>query len=94
VSRYLAGRPRKRSPTWRTFLENHLGQFTCTSDVLSPYASGDDVVDTFAGTFYSAASNQLSASSQYALVDWPAGGSYVLAYLALRIRFATAQACN
>jgi hypothetical protein len=50
VSRYLRGRPRRPSQTWRTFLENHLGQFTLTSQVLSPYGPRDDVVDAFATT--------------------------------------------
>jgi hypothetical protein len=31
-------------------LANHLGQFTCMSPVMSPYASGDDVVDAAAVT--------------------------------------------
>ena len=43
VSRYLRECPRRPSQTWRTFLANHLGQFTCMSPVMSPYASGDDV---------------------------------------------------
>lgn len=50
VSRYPRGRPRRPSQTWRTFLENHLGQFTLMSQVLSPYGPGDDVVDAFATT--------------------------------------------
>jgi hypothetical protein len=73
VSRYLQGRPRRPSQTWRTFLANHLGQFTFISPVLSPYASGDDVVDAFARTCRSTRSSaRLPASRQRALVDWPA----------------------
>ena len=46
VSRYLRGLPRGPSQTWRTFLVNHLAQFTSMSPEISPYASGgDDVVD-------------------------------------------------
>jgi len=45
VSRYLRERPRRPSQTWRTFLVNHLGQFTLISPVMSPHLSGDDVVD-------------------------------------------------
>jgi hypothetical protein len=48
VSRYLAGRLRRPSQTSHTFLANHVGQFTCMSSVLSPYAAGDDVVDASA----------------------------------------------
>jgi hypothetical protein len=50
VSRYLRECPRRPSQTWRTFLANHLGQFTCISPVMSPYASGNDVVDASAVT--------------------------------------------
>ena len=46
VSRYLPGRLRAPSQTWRTFLANHLGQFTFISPETSLYApGGDDVVD-------------------------------------------------
>jgi len=45
VSRYLHGRPRTPSQTWRTFLANHLGQLAFISELLSPDALGDDVVD-------------------------------------------------
>ena len=73
VSRYLQECPRRPSQTWRTFLANHLGQFTCMSPVMSPYASGDDVVDAAAATSRSAPlSDRLSASSQCLLVDWRA----------------------
>jgi hypothetical protein len=46
VSRYLRDRLRAPSQTWRTFIANHLGQFTFISPATSPYApSADDVVD-------------------------------------------------
>ena len=46
VSRYLPDRRRAPSQTWRTFLANHLGQFTFISAEMSRYApGGDDVVD-------------------------------------------------
>ena len=48
VSRYLRGLPRRPSQTWRTFLVNHLDQFTFMSPEISPYPSrGDDVLDVF-----------------------------------------------
>src|SRR5262245_34648012 len=73
VSRYLRERPRRPSQTWRTFLANHLGQFTLMSQVLSPYASGDDVIDAFARTSSAAPwSDQLPASRQCVRADWPA----------------------
>ena len=74
VSRYLTGRPKRPSQTWRTFLANHLGQFACMSSVLSTYAPADDVVDAFARTCRSTqSSDRLSASSrQCARTDWPA----------------------
>jgi len=73
VSRYLRECPRRPSQTWRTFLANHLGQFTCMSPVMSPYASGDDVVDAAVVTSRSTPlSDRLSASSQCVLVDWRA----------------------
>jgi hypothetical protein len=46
VSRYLPDRLRAPSQTWRTFLANHLGQFTLISPETPLYAlCGDDVVD-------------------------------------------------
>jgi hypothetical protein len=69
VSRYLRGRRRRPSQTWRTFLANHRDQFTCMAHVLSPYAAGDDVVDAFART---CRSTRLSPSRQCARIDWPA----------------------
>ena len=46
VSRYLRERPKRPSQTRRTFLANHLGQFTFNSQVLSRYApDADDIAD-------------------------------------------------
>jgi len=62
-SRYLRGLPRGPSQTWRTFLVNHLAQFTFMSPEISPYApGGDDVVDVFGRV----------ASHQRAIADWHA----------------------
>src|SRR4029450_5431793 len=36
VSRYLRERPNRPSQTWRTFLANHLSQFECDTQMLSP----------------------------------------------------------
>jgi hypothetical protein len=73
VSRYLRECPRRPSQTWRTFLANHLGQFTLISPVMSPYVSGDDVVDTAAVTSRSTPlSDRLSASSHCVPIDWRA----------------------
>lgn len=43
VSRYLRGRPPRRSQTWRTFFANHFGDPTPIS-VMFADARGDDVV--------------------------------------------------
>jgi hypothetical protein len=73
VSRYLRECPRRPSQTWRTFFANHLGQFTLISPVMSPYVSGDDVVDAAAVTSRSTPlSDRLPASSQCVLIDWRA----------------------
>jgi hypothetical protein len=62
VSRYLPQRLRAPSQTWRTFLANHLGQFT--SPETSLYAPGsDDVVDGSGLTFRQ---TPLSCDAQYA----------------------------
>jgi Homeodomain-like domain len=42
VSRYLRDHPTIRSQTWRTFLTNHLGQFTFILPEASPHASSAD----------------------------------------------------
>jgi hypothetical protein len=44
VSRYLRGRPPRRSQTWRTFFANHLGDPTPTSPETLADARGDDIV--------------------------------------------------
>jgi hypothetical protein len=75
VSRYLRDRLRAPSQTWRTFIANHLGQFTFISPATSPYApSADDVVD-LSGLMIRKVPFQpyrLSASHQCALADWRA----------------------
>jgi hypothetical protein len=58
VSRYLPHRLRAPSQTWRTFLANHLGQFT----FISPETFGDDVVDGSGLTFRQ---TPLSCDAQY-----------------------------
>ena len=51
VSRYLRRLPRGPSQTWRTFLANHLAQFTFMSPATPADApGGDDVVDVFGRT--------------------------------------------
>jgi hypothetical protein len=75
VSRYLRGLPRGPSQTWRTFLANHLAQFTFMSPEISPYApGGDDVVDVSGLTFRQTPllGDGLYASHQCAVVDWRA----------------------
>jgi Homeodomain-like domain len=75
VSRYLRGRPRGPSQTWRTFLANHLTQFTFISPETSPYAPGaDDVVDMSGLTFRQTPllRDGLYACHQRAVVDWRA----------------------
>ena len=77
VSRYLRG-GQGVSQTWRTFLENHLGQFTLMSQVLSPFGPGDDVVDAFATTSCAApSSDHPSGSRQCALAGRPASVRHI-----------------
>jgi hypothetical protein len=75
VSRYLAGRLRAPSQTWRTFLANHLGQLTSISRVTSldaPY--DDDVVEEFGLTFRQTLlpRDGLYAPDPCAVVEWRA----------------------
>jgi Homeodomain-like domain len=73
VSRYLPDRRRAPSQTWRTFLANHLGQFTFISFETSLHApGGDDVVDgsTFRHTLMSC--DAPDASHQCAVAERPA----------------------
>jgi hypothetical protein len=73
VSRYLRGRPRRPSQTWRTFLANHLADLPFISPAMSSSAPGDDVVDVSAVACRSTPlSDGLSASSQCVVIDWPA----------------------
>ena len=44
VSRYLRGRPPRRSQTWRTFFANHLGGQTFVSQVMFADAHDEDIV--------------------------------------------------
>jgi len=44
VSRYLSGRPRTRSQTWRTFFANHFGQTSIPLPVLVADADHEDIV--------------------------------------------------
>jgi hypothetical protein len=68
VSRYLSEQPKRPSQTWRTFVANHLGQFTFNSQVLSPDVSGDDLVDATARTRRSiSSSDSLTAPRRCAL---------------------------
>jgi len=70
VSRYLHGRPRTPSQTWRTFLANHLGQIAFIDDIVSPDASGDNVVGPLAGAWRSTSSPHWRCESiQCSLVD-------------------------
>jgi hypothetical protein len=75
VSRYLRRVPRGPSQTWRTFLVNHLVQFTFMSPEMSPYApGGDDVVDVFGLTSRQTPflRDGAVASHQRAIADWGA----------------------
>jgi hypothetical protein len=75
VSRYLRGRPRTSSQTWRTFLANHLGQVQFTSELPSPYALEDDAIDACARAAHSTPSSDWRCGpTQCSLVDWPASG--------------------
>jgi hypothetical protein len=52
-----------------TFIANHLGQFEFSTQVLSPYVLGDDVVDASPSTCRPISSDRLRASRQCALLD-------------------------
>jgi hypothetical protein len=85
------------SQTWRTFIVNHLGQFEFDTQMLSTDVSGDDLVDADASpsTSRPISSDRLPMSRQRALVDGRVSPeAQVLAYLALRITFADARACE
>jgi hypothetical protein len=72
VSRYLRGRPRARSQTWRTFFGNHLWGQTLMSPVLFADAHEEDiVVDPCDLSFRPAPSIEASrASIHRPSVDW------------------------
>ena len=65
VSRYLPARLGAPSPTWGTFLANHLGTFAFGSTVKSLDASSDDVIDTDASPFRSAMSSVYAVSTSH-----------------------------
>jgi hypothetical protein len=72
VSRYLRDRPTIRSQTWRTFLPNHLGQFTFILPETSLHASSADhfIGPTCRPTWLSRA--VLGVPHERAVVDWRA----------------------
>jgi hypothetical protein len=71
-----------------------VGQLTFDSQVLSPYVSDDDLVDATARTCRSIwSSDSLPAPRPCALFHGRAS-AHVLTYLALRVTFTTAQACE
>jgi len=100
VSRYLRGRPRSPSQTWRTFLANHVGQLIFISERPSSYASGDNVVDALTRACPSSpSSDRLCASTHCSLVDWPApvrrtclGSHFTQGYVRDRSRLRTRSA--
>jgi len=69
VSRYLRERLTRPSQTWRTCIANHLGQFECNTQMLSPDVSGDDLVDASPCTCRPISSDWLPASRHSALLD-------------------------
>ena len=72
VSRYVRERPKRPSQTWRTFIANHLSQFECNPQILSPDVSdvsGDDLAGASYRTCRPMSSDRLPASRQRALLD-------------------------
>ena len=95
VSRYLRERPKRPSQTWRTFIANHLGQFAFNTAMLSPYVSGDDLVDASpVRVAQFRPTGCLRRGNARCQMGVPRPDAHVLAYLALRITFATARACE
>jgi hypothetical protein len=80
VSRYLRGRPRARSQTWRTFFANHLGDRALVSPVMSLSVPGDDdLID--AGLSFRPVPlslDGLCATNQWTVVDWPGSRRHAL----------------
>ena len=72
VSRYLRERPKRPSQTWRTFVANHLGQFSFDSCVLLPYAPDADDADVSCSPCRQTrlSRNALYALHQGAAIDW------------------------
>jgi hypothetical protein len=97
VSRYLHGRPRTPSQTWRTFLANHLGQIAFIDDIVSPDASGDNVVGPLAGAWRSTSSPHWRYVNRYN-ARWSIGprrfNAPVSAVISLRITVDTARICG
>jgi hypothetical protein len=93
VSRYLPCRLRAPSQTWRTFLANHLGQFTFISPETSLCAPGDDDVgDGSSLTFrHTPLSCDARSASHQCAVDKGFNGPY-LASISFRLTFTTGSA--
>jgi len=96
VSRYLHGRPRTPSQTWRTFLANHLGQIAYISEFPSLNESGDGVVDALAEAWRATASPHCDVRRRNA--RWSMCprrfDAQMSAAISPRITFATARACR
>ena len=69
MSRYMRELPNRPSQTWRTFVANHLGQFECNTQMLSPDVPSDDLADASPSGCRPLSSDQPHASSHCALVD-------------------------
>jgi hypothetical protein len=95
VSRYLRERPKRPSQTWPTFIANHLGQFECNTQVLSPDVPGDDLVNASHSTCRPLSSEGcLCRGNARCWMGVSRSDAQVLAYLALRITFATPRSCE
>jgi hypothetical protein len=73
VSRYLQGRPKARSQTWRTFFANHLSDLAFMPPVASSVATDDDVVVDASGLLFRPVPlsfDNLCAAYQLGVVDW------------------------
>ncbi len=83
VSRYLRERPKRPSQTWRTFIANHLGQFEFNTQVLSPYVSGDDLVDASPSTCRSISCRPAACVEAMRAVRWACLGPTPRSWLTL-----------
>jgi hypothetical protein len=73
VSRYLQGRPKARSQTWRTFFANHLSDRAFMPPVASSVATDDDVIVDASGLSFRPVPlsfDNLCAAYQLGVVDW------------------------